>query len=244
MTDKTLRNALVAIAREGFRDLADYDYISARVSFRLNLREQFYWSALQATEKYLKAILLFNQQKVKDLRHYVVKAIKRIKENTHVPLMLDEGQLQFLGVLEEFGNNRYGTRYTRIIGYELPKLDQLIWTIRHYAHSPSLEVDGVDKSEWYLQNLRPPNIADTATSNQISDGELEKILSQSDTDSLRQELIWCNRYYGRPENALQLPARVHSSSHTPVYERDWFTKTKVESGKTLAKAVQDFVKFP
>ena len=150
MTDKTLQNALDAIAREGFRDLADYDYISARVSFRLGLREQYYWSALQAVEKYLKAILLFNQRKVKDLTHYVVKANKRIKESTRVPLIFDEDQLQLLVVLEEFGNNRYLTKYTQMIGDELPKFDRLIWTIRHYAHSPSLDVDGVDKSEWYL----------------------------------------------------------------------------------------------
>jgi hypothetical protein len=42
MVAQALQNALDAIAREEFRDLADYDYIYARVSFRLNLREQFY----------------------------------------------------------------------------------------------------------------------------------------------------------------------------------------------------------
>lgn len=244
MTDKTLQIALDSIAREGFRDLADYDYISARVSFRLNLREQFYWSALQATEKYLKAILLFNQQTVKGLTHSVVKANKRIKESTRVPLSFDEDQLQLLVVLEEFGNNRYVTRDTRIIGYELPKLDQLIWTVRHYAHSPSLDVDGVDKSEWYLQNLRPPNPADMPTSKQISDGKLERILSRDSSDDLRKELVWCNQHYGRPENAAQAPTRVHSSSQSSVYERDWFTKAKVHYSKTLPDAVRDFVSFP
>lgn len=244
MIDKTLQNALDAIAREGFRDLADYDYISARVSFRLNLREQFYWSALQAVEKYLKAILLFNQQKVKDLGHSVVKASKRIKQHTHVPLTLVEDQLQFLGVLEEFGNNRYGTRYTHIIGYELPKLDRLIWTIRHYAHSPPLIPGEIDKSEWYLKNLHPPNPADTPTNKQIDCRELEKILSRDSSDALRQELVWCNQYFGGPENAVQFPKIVHSSSHIPLYEQDWFIQAKVECGRTLAEAVQDFVRFP
>ena len=92
MTDQTLQNALNAIAREEFRDLADYDYISARVSFRLNLREQFYWSGLQVVEKYLKAILLFNGQKIKDIGHYVTKAKSRISANTRVPLVLDVDQ--------------------------------------------------------------------------------------------------------------------------------------------------------
>ncbi len=244
MTDNTLQNALDAIAREGFRDLADYDYISARVSFKLNLREQFYWSALQAVEKYLKAILLFNQQKVKDLGHDIVKASKRVTDRTGVPLMLDESQLQFLELLQEFGNNRYGTRYTQIISAELERLDQTIWTIRNYARNISLAPDGVDKSDLYLKLLGQQNLADAPTSNQISGGALEKILSQDSDDALRRELVWCNKYYGGPENAAQVPTRVHSSSQIPVYERDWFTKAKVYYDKTLSDAVRDFVKFP
>lgn len=243
MTDQTLQNALNKIAREGFLDLADYDYISARVSFRLNLREQFYWSALQTVEKYFKAILLFNGQKVRDIKHHVVEAQKRITKDARVPLVLDHYHLDLLGVLEEFGNNRYRTGFTRMLGDELPKLDQLVWTIRHYARSTRLEIDGVDKSEWYLQNLLPPKPADAPTSNQISDGELEKILAQGDDDPLRQELVWCNCYYGKPENATPLPPRGHSSSHIPVYERDWFKNGKSEDGVSLVEVIKEFVQF-
>ncbi len=241
MTDQALQNALNSIARE-FSDLADYDYISARVSFRLNLREQFYWSGLQAIEKYFKAILLFNGQSSLRLNHQLKLAYERIIQNTGIRLALQQSQLVFLGTLEEFGNNRYRTSYTRILGDELPKLDQLIWTIRHYAHSTRFEIDGVDKSEWYLQNLLPPNAADAPTANQISDGELEKILARESGDLLRQELVWCNCYYGKPENAT-LPPRRHSSSHIPVYEREWFTKGKNEGGKGLREMVKKYVKL-
>lgn len=95
----------------------------------------------------------------------------------------------FLDVLEEFGDNRYRTSFTRMLGNELPKLDQLVWTIRHYARSTRLETDGIDKSEWYLRNLLPPNPADTPTSNQFGDGVLETILARGDDDPLRQELV-------------------------------------------------------
>lgn len=244
MTDKTLQNVLDAIAREGFRDIADYDYVSARVNFRLNLREQFYWSALQATEKLLKAILLFNQQKVKGLRHFVVKAYERIKNDTAVPLNLDKDQRQFLAMLEEFGNNRYRTSYTRIIGDELPKVDCLIWTIRHYARSPRLEVEGIDKTEWVLKNWHAPKLCDAPVSMQISGGELEKVLSRDTSDELRQGLVWCNHYYGGPENARQTPAMVYSSSQSSIYERIWISETKVQYSKSLADALQDFVSFP
>ncbi len=244
MADITLHTALDAIAREGFRDLADYDYISARVNLRLNLREQFYWSALQAVEKYLKAILLFNGQKVRDLSHYVVKINRRVEECTQVSLKLDGDQLQLLTVLEEFGNNRYSTKSTFIIGKELMALDKLVWTIRHCARSFRLEVDGVDKSESYLKNFLPPNPANTPTTIQFNDGKLESVLSNGSTDPLRQALVWCNQFYGESENAAQTPDVIHTSTHIPPYERCWFKNAKLECGKTLEQAVKEYVQFP
>src|SRR6266581_4487649 len=53
--------ALHSIAQEIFRDQGDKDYITGRAAYRMNLREQFLWAALQACEKYLKGILLFNE---------------------------------------------------------------------------------------------------------------------------------------------------------------------------------------
>src|SRR5690242_3852605 len=55
-----LRIALLTLAEQTFRDQADQDYIAARAIYPLGLREQFLWAALQACEKYLKGILLFN----------------------------------------------------------------------------------------------------------------------------------------------------------------------------------------
>ena len=191
----------------------------------------------------MKALLIFNEQKIKDIGHHVAKAKSGISENTGVPLFLDDDQLRLFDVFEEFGNNRYRTSYTRLLGDELPKLDKLVWTIRHYAHSTSLEIDGVDKSEWYLQNLLPPNPADTPASDQISDGELENILARNSTDMLRQGLVWCNRYYGQPENADEVSTIIHSSSYIPVYQRGWSLNGTVDRTETLAEAVQKYVSF-
>jgi len=55
-----LQVVLNTYATDIFRNQADFDYISARANYRLKLRQQFLWSAQQAVEKYLKAILLFN----------------------------------------------------------------------------------------------------------------------------------------------------------------------------------------
>ncbi len=57
------------------RDLADKDYISARMSYRVDLTDQFLWSGLQALEKYLKATLLFNNLSTLKLSHHLDKAL-------------------------------------------------------------------------------------------------------------------------------------------------------------------------
>ena len=47
-------------ATRSFREIADGDYIAARMSFRALLVPQFLWQSLQAMEKYLKCILVLN----------------------------------------------------------------------------------------------------------------------------------------------------------------------------------------
>ncbi len=54
-----LREALInQLALRSFRDIAEGDYIAARMAFRAELYLQALWSSQQALEKYLKAILL------------------------------------------------------------------------------------------------------------------------------------------------------------------------------------------
>jgi len=54
-------------AHECLMRMADQDYLAARICYRHNLIDQFLWSALQAVEKYLKAILLYNRASAKGL---------------------------------------------------------------------------------------------------------------------------------------------------------------------------------
>ena len=53
--------SLINFANRCFRNIADKDYIAARLCYRNGLVPQFHWQALQAIEKYLKAILLINR---------------------------------------------------------------------------------------------------------------------------------------------------------------------------------------
>lgn len=56
-----------------FRDVADADYVSARMCYRAGLFAQFQWAGLQACEKYLKAILLYNRIPSHNVGHSLKK---------------------------------------------------------------------------------------------------------------------------------------------------------------------------
>src|SRR5689334_14326600 len=59
-----------------FRDVADLDYISARLAYRAGLFAQFHWASLQALEKYFKAILLLNRIHAKKVKHDLGRALE------------------------------------------------------------------------------------------------------------------------------------------------------------------------
>jgi hypothetical protein len=68
-------------ARRAFRDIADMDYIAARLALRNELIPQFLWSSLQAFEKYFKFILLMNRLSSKGLGHDIASALKEVRDN-------------------------------------------------------------------------------------------------------------------------------------------------------------------
>ena len=68
---------LYDFAVRSFRDVADGDYIAARLASRAALVTQFLWASQQAVEKYLKCILLMNRVPAKNLQHDLIRALGR-----------------------------------------------------------------------------------------------------------------------------------------------------------------------
>ncbi len=56
--DETNRKGFSAYVSDSFRDTADKDYVAARILNRHGLFQASAWSALQAVEKYLKAVIV------------------------------------------------------------------------------------------------------------------------------------------------------------------------------------------
>jgi HEPN domain-containing protein len=68
-----------------FRDAADEDYLIARMAARSGLQFQYCWSSQQAIEKYLKAILLLNGQKI-NFNHDLLSMFGAVMEMTGEPI--------------------------------------------------------------------------------------------------------------------------------------------------------------
>ena len=103
----TVDSLINDFAVRSFRDVADADYIAARMACRAALTTQYLWAGQQAVEKYLKCILLLNRIPAKDVRHDLGKALGKIEEAGKVTLDLTKGTREFIERLDEYGPYRY-----------------------------------------------------------------------------------------------------------------------------------------
>lgn len=118
---------------QSFRDMADKDYIAARILYRYELGPQFLWSAHQAVEKYLEAILLYNDKLTKHLGHNIYQAFQELSNIKDIPFECPEDVVEFIKYLNRHGNNRYFEKPAYTLGNELLMLDRAVWNVRRYC---------------------------------------------------------------------------------------------------------------
>jgi HEPN domain-containing protein len=225
-----------------FRDVADEDYISARCNYQLRLREQFFWASLQALEKYLKAILLHNQQSTRGYGHDVVKLRDKVKQITWLAFSIPERVEKFLARAVEFGDNRYMSTDAYIRPQNLMELDESVWNIRAYCQfvCVKLRKPKVDLTFHNVQRINDrSSCQDPREYKPFSAGGggfLENILNRPTRDPVRQTLIRHNRFYGTPGSKIA-PAPYWSSSRIPPNRQKWFTAR-------VKKDVEQYIFFP
>ncbi len=120
-------------AKRSFRDVADQDYIAARMSYRAQLREPFLWSSLQAFEKYFKAILLFNRKSAKGVGHNISEALKRVESIHDLSFSIPDDVREFIFYINNYGTNRYLEYSTHLRDQALLALDRSVWYVRRYC---------------------------------------------------------------------------------------------------------------
>lgn len=139
---------------EMFIETADEDYILARWLFLSGMHRQFFWSAAQGLEKYLKAAVLLNGGKFKPRSHDLIGLYKNarlfaenlIPETLQLPEqagLLPEltrvwGSLNTCDFIERVNingqaSNRYNTFGFEVNTADLYKLDQVVFAFRNIA---------------------------------------------------------------------------------------------------------------
>lgn len=247
-----LQLALNTWAKEAFRDQGDRDYVSARLVYRLKFREQFLWSGLQAIEKYLKGILLFNGRSSRyrnwprtsggEFGHNLVALYETVGNITEIQFTCPRQVKVFVRYLKHFGMNRYFDRSTYTIGNELVELDRAVWYIRRYCQYLHWHVRDRSGSsrDMIAERVNKLNAASTVQNPwkfRIRDGYLESVLSRPQNDPARQALIWQNLFYGA-RRKVQISYTPMMGSANPPNVRGW------SQNASLRSQLENYIKLP
>ncbi|UGB44644.1 hypothetical protein LQ772_11660 [Frateuria edaphi] len=203
-------------ATRSFRDTADQDYIMARAAYRSELNAQFLWSGLQAIEKYIKAILLYNripQPMKRDelLGHHLDRGVKAL-EALPFRMKLSNTSHEIIEHLDTYGRFRYLDTSYFVRDNELLKLDKAVWEIRLYCRviNHKLKVDGknVDMLPYHLADIErelkdPRPVVGTG-------GVIETVLSNK-KHAARTALVWKNLFFNcHNRKTIKWRSRTHS----------------------------------
>lgn len=202
-------------AVRSFRDVADNDYIAARLAHRARLGPQFLWAALQAMEKYLKCILVLNRIAAPN-SHDLRELLDGFGRHARFQLRLSAATEQLIEHLDQYGRHRYFEASYVVEDLDLVKLDRAVWEVRRYAQVIDREVnsdsdEGVDLLRDRLAEIddamqRPPQKF------AIHGGRLEAIIGKAD-DPAREPLLWKNLFYGtRARTSVLLPTGFHAGN--------------------------------
>jgi hypothetical protein len=206
-------------ANRSFRDLADQDYISARVAYRNEFDQQFRWCSLQAIEKYFKAILLYNRISTKGLGHDLNKALQRVQGITDLEFTIPADVEEFVDYISVYGADRYLSHPTHLKNEALLTLDKSVWYIRRYCLFMRQVVifDGGVKElfESNKQKATNPYFEEHQYKYKIFGGYLEKIVGKR--LPAYDDLVWKNFFYGRANKHKIKNFKFRVSSQNPTH---------------------------
>lgn len=227
-------------AQRAFRDIADQDYIAARVSYRTNLWEPFLWSSQQAFEKVLKAILIYNNRSAKKLGHDLIKAYDRIlAEIPEIQFSLPDDVLDFLQYINDIGTNRYFEFQTTIFRDALVLLDKSYWHIRRYCFNINSIIkresgEVIDLLQGNLNRINNESLLTDPTKLKSIDvyDFLYKLSRRPSTTY--DALVWQNLYFGKIQKkkveyrtfvlTTIPPLNIHASAYGKLKDKVDFSR--------------------
>ncbi|MBB3190600.1 hypothetical protein [Halomonas cerina] len=207
-------------ANRSFRDLADQDYIMARIAYRKEFDHQFRWCSLQALEKYLKAILIYNRVSARGLGHNLDKALVRVQDIEDLEFALPSSDVEsFIEYISRFGPDRYLSHPTHLREDSLITLDKAVWCVRRYCFFMRQVVthDGVEVDLFESNKKKATNPYYEANRHKykIFNGYLEKVISKGLPSY--EDLVWKNFFFGKVKKHKIKNFRFRMSSQNPTH---------------------------
>lgn len=201
-------------ARRCFRDMADKDYIAARSCYRASLWPQFLWMALQAVEKYLKGILLYNRVPSKNVMHDLSEALNQARL-LPFDLELSEAAQRMLRYLDQ-PHIRYLEASYAVHGPKLVELDRLVWELRRYCQVLDFDIIRSDGERVSFCESMVKHVEEAAEEPhhkfRIRGGYLEKVIDNRNHPA-REDLIWKNLFFGlRHRKAVQMKVTLYAEN--------------------------------
>lgn len=188
-------------AFRSFRDVADGDYIAARMACRAQLPQQFLWASQQAIEKYLKCALFVRRVPAKNVRHDLAPAVKLLTD-AGVGFALSERSQRFIDRVDQMGQFRYMEVSQWVDWHWIVPLDQVVWELRRFT-----TLDPVATKATLVEGKWAPRVT-------IIGGYLERILAKRDNPA-REPLLWHNGYLGRGRRTITVRSGI-SAVNSPL----------------------------
>lgn len=203
-----------------FRDVADHDYISARMNCRVGLISQFQWSAQQAFEKYYKAIFLYNRIPAVEIKHSLGKA-RKLARRLPFEIRLSISSNDLIEHIDQYGQYRYFETSYFSVGPKLYELDRAVWELRRYCRVMNSTVlnetgESVSMLDYNIQENEEAEERHPRDF-KVPGGALENILEKQ-SHPARVPLIWQNHYYcgSRRRKVINIPMHGHAAN-SPLY---------------------------
>jgi HEPN domain-containing protein len=222
-------------ALASFRDIADQDYISARLSWRARLYQQFLWQSQQALEKYLKFLLLLHRIKATKVKHDLAEAMKLLQVNLPFQIEMADTSKEFVDMIDRVGQWRYAELSLVVEGPLVQRLDQTVWELRRYTSRGLARANNgpatPQRRDELISELRAAQGNRQAF--HLANGRLERILADK-SHPARAALVWKNMCYGakRRESVRNVP--------TPFY----VSNSPLSLRPELIELVRTYVYFP
>ncbi|MBN9656577.1 MAG: HEPN domain-containing protein [Acidobacteria bacterium] len=198
-----------------FRDIADGDYIAARMAYRAQLFAQAHWASQQALEKYVKAVLLFRRIPREKPTHSLQTLLRDLE--AVFPLRLRAETRSFIEFIEDWNVDRYFIYPYVGEGIGLIRLDMAVWDVRRYCLpiARGQTANGTPLAELDLRRIERAVDLPPHRFKSRCPGALEKILADP-TNAARPALVYKNLYFGAKSRQSVALRRSFSAFNSPL----------------------------